>query len=1737
MFNKKLIIDSLKNLSKPSRMTNKNTFDLKESGSKREGFVSAQEGVDTPIYKAVKTGASPIEGKGLFAEQSIRKGDVIGVSHIRKKFMKNGEEYKAPFPSTVLGYYNHSEEPNVYEVDKGGYILMVAGRDIQRGHEITSDYTKHNIGDLEVPEDFKKGGSIKRPSLPNRKSPRSYSRSFEATNKFFAKNPLFAKSKSRKNKIFDPRAQYFDNGGISKLEGDLISKVIMNRNRGVDFVDRAYALGDNPGTPMFNLPDDEQFGQNMSHKMAWGEDDNGQAWMYPTIMNPNDEAIQVPNQYADYISSEGYKNATGMNQYAEGGASGCPKGFYWNGKKCVKIPKGAKVITNPKEYSERKAAYQDSSDLYKSSLGIKRFFPKLPEITEEKYDELTKKYDDLTIWNIDKVGYKEDKKSKIKKPIESYIYSYKNKDQFENPTFIKNNKDLYTDYGDDYEKYQIKLKNGDIKIPGIVYKGKPDFNTAYAIISPNGTSRDYHLNYETNKFDLVGINSPTIEPVHRSYYGSDKLKKDGSIDFSSTGWYGKGKKPNKNELKQWLNHTLEFEYFDTYKKPVQPVVFQEVDKSVLPTTRTVYIDCPPGSVANGQTTKVTTDDPDSPGNYLTTITTGCDPIKEKEVIIPIKEPVINTGVTKTEEVPMGIQEYPEELEGPNWEWDRKYHSFTTPRLNKHFPLGPLFNGKKKHTFSTPSLHRRKDYKEGGGLHKFLEGGGNPTCEYPYVWNPETNRCEKKTGCPDDFHFDVKSGRCISNYQKEGKATIKVRPKGTNTYVTATPDQLTAPYDDFWPEDLNLEEIADPVYFPEAQQELRVTHPNYKGKHGYNTLTEIKKYPDLNYKVVIDPSKPEGFNKNENIYYVKSENTHQARKYKEWEQLKALEKQNIQKLTDAGFYIEREPDGTESEILGDPITMRPKASSEYYTYKDDYVDADGNTHIGGRDYKEGWDYQKITDLERPPQEYYNDPEYLGHVPQNVSFEDFYKGRPGTSMEEYTSRCKNCSYVHGINYKVDDDYLYRNINLSNVDESNEDDYEIEKTLEHEYADPSIESMYPKLEFEEGVDPPDYYTTPTEIEIPTVRVEKGNTKSIKFNLPEYHKNNYFTGKTDAPPFHGKKPHHINYKSRRLDFGRRDMTRLIPKLVQKATGYDEKYMQGYYDDEGNYFPGEIEKAEEEGRQINFKGAMSLRDMSNQKKYNKGWKNTEEQNKLIRQQNEDLLKEYGLNREEYVKLYGDFKNGGLIKAADGYTTGTGDKPSITATPFDFRSSYGQIGNYNKNPNYSLTYTNPKLFKKMDAASNALSFTLGRPYNTDAASLTNPTLDFSDNTQWDYQYNVPGWAGNQEYQNFWQNATAGGNNQATFDSYQATQNLASIKPKYKKGLPLVADIGYDLVGNAFGSSSSGPFTGTLSTHAGYAPESGLYGNIDGSMLGVFGRRKNRAKIKPRTYYDKGLTRQGDYAFIPKLNIFNAQIKQRADYNAVQEAELIKLMKEDAINGTRTARPYAYKMDSQDPFDLSFLSPELTFQAKPFKNIPGVLSATGGLRLNFQGGKEREGVPITPNFYGNVRYTMPLGEVKRKISARMPERRNYDDEENDYEKTETEVETEVETDREPAFDEDVQLNFDGQGVGKADCRDGYERPCEKCKCQKIKIPTSYTDKRGKRLFGNEPITFKQGGISLELSKDEIQKYVDGGYVVEDSSSNPIIFNQDNETEYELGGIIEDEETKKYLESIGYTFETI
>lgn len=103
---------------------------------------------------------------------------------------------------------------------------------------------------------------------------------------------------------------------VNTLEGDLYSKVLLNRNKGTEFVDRAYAMGQYPN--QFGTQQ-EDFNSYATHLMQYGEDDNGQYYMSPSIFNPNNDAIKVPNQYADYISSQGYKNETGLSKKANGG--------------------------------------------------------------------------------------------------------------------------------------------------------------------------------------------------------------------------------------------------------------------------------------------------------------------------------------------------------------------------------------------------------------------------------------------------------------------------------------------------------------------------------------------------------------------------------------------------------------------------------------------------------------------------------------------------------------------------------------------------------------------------------------------------------------------------------------------------------------------------------------------------------------------------------------------------------------------------------------------------------------------------------------------------------------------------------------------------------------------------------------------------------------------------------------------------------------------------------------------------------------------------------------------------------------------------------------------------------------------------------------------------------------------------------------------------------------------------
>jgi hypothetical protein len=177
-------------------------------------------------------------------------------------------------------------------------VLGVSNNGQKQMMQPGEDYTFPGADYVDEYPQMKRGGSKKK------------TKSMSGLNKLLETHPFF---KNYKHRQFDPKAESFQDGGdVSPLEGDLISKVVMERNKDKDFVQRAYALGEKPGTPMFNVFEPDEFGQTMSHKMAYGEDDEGQTWMFPTVLNPKNEAVKVPNQYADYISREGYKKATGM---------------------------------------------------------------------------------------------------------------------------------------------------------------------------------------------------------------------------------------------------------------------------------------------------------------------------------------------------------------------------------------------------------------------------------------------------------------------------------------------------------------------------------------------------------------------------------------------------------------------------------------------------------------------------------------------------------------------------------------------------------------------------------------------------------------------------------------------------------------------------------------------------------------------------------------------------------------------------------------------------------------------------------------------------------------------------------------------------------------------------------------------------------------------------------------------------------------------------------------------------------------------------------------------------------------------------------------------------------------------------------------------------------------------------------------------------------------------------------
>jgi hypothetical protein len=133
------------------------------------------------------------------------------------------------------------------------------------------------------------------------------------------------------------------------------------------------------------------------------------------------------------------------------------------------------------------------------------------------------------------------------------------------------------------------------------------------------------------------------------------------------------------------------------------------------------------------------------------------------------------------------------------------------------------------------------------------------------------------------------------------------------------------------------------------------------------------------------------------------------------------------------------------------------------------------------------------------------------------------------------------------------------------------------------------------QEGVQYPSY--SPEYPQWPGIDVDFDMARSKSFNLPKMNK----------PSRWGYQPMFKKGRSTQLafpvisDIEATQYPSPISKIVQGVTGYNPNYYENTFDEEGNLVQGELERAKEEGRPVEFqKGYSSIQDIFNRRAYNK---------------------------------------------------------------------------------------------------------------------------------------------------------------------------------------------------------------------------------------------------------------------------------------------------------------------------------------------------------------------------------------------------------------------------------------------------------------------------------------------------------------------------------------------------------
>jgi len=94
-----------------------------------------------PLPVGLYISNSSIEGNGLFTKKELKKGEELGITHIRY----NSEDFHSNYIRTPLGgFVNHNTSANCALYECGAYLKMKVVKDIKIDGELTLAYNLYD---------------------------------------------------------------------------------------------------------------------------------------------------------------------------------------------------------------------------------------------------------------------------------------------------------------------------------------------------------------------------------------------------------------------------------------------------------------------------------------------------------------------------------------------------------------------------------------------------------------------------------------------------------------------------------------------------------------------------------------------------------------------------------------------------------------------------------------------------------------------------------------------------------------------------------------------------------------------------------------------------------------------------------------------------------------------------------------------------------------------------------------------------------------------------------------------------------------------------------------------------------------------------------------------------------------------------------------------------------------------------------------------------------------------------------------------------------------------------------------------------------------------------------------------------------------------------------------------------------------------------------------------------------